>query len=161
MDQQSIMEDVTGMASRRKDCWRIQDCGSCLKSKHGCGWCPSYIPLLDLAPGLDALSSTNWLIQTKSAVFHLLCPLASERYELRTRTLGCNCSTTTFLSVIVTIFCTIAVLLLISGVLWLLKWWGRTFRSGGWEIVVEEDGRVREGTWRRSTLWPRFMVARR
>ncbi|KAI5211643.1 hypothetical protein E4T42_08176 [Aureobasidium subglaciale] len=148
MDQQSIMEEVTGMASRRKGCWRIQDCGSCLKSKHGCGWCPS---------SSTCVPTTNLL----TPISHPVCPLASERYELRTKTLGCNCSTITFLSVIVTVFCTIAALLLISGVLWLLKWWGRTFRSGGWEIVVEEDGRVREGTWRRSTLWPRFMVARR
>ena len=43
----------------------------------------------------------------------------------------------------------------------MLKWWGRLMRSGGWEIVVEEDGRVREGTWRRGALWPRWMVARR
>jgi protein-S-isoprenylcysteine O-methyltransferase Ste14 len=65
------------------------------------------------------------------------------------------------MSIIITVFSTIGALLLVSLVLWLLKWWGRTMRSGGWEIVVEEDGRVREGTWRRGTLWPRWMVARR
>jgi protein-S-isoprenylcysteine O-methyltransferase Ste14 len=59
------------------------------------------------------------------------------------------------------VFSTIGALVLVSVVLWLLKWWGRTMRSGGWEIVVEEDGRVREGTWRRGALWPRWMVARR
>jgi hypothetical protein len=96
-----------------------------------------------------------------SPLSHQICPLASERYELRTATLGCNCSTYTLLSIIITVFSTIGALVLVSVVLWLLKWWGRTMRSGGWEIVVEEDGRVREGTWRRGALWPRWMVARR
>ncbi|CAD0100002.1 unnamed protein product, partial [Aureobasidium mustum] len=96
-----------------------------------------------------------------SPINHPICPLASERYELRTAALGCKCSTYTLLSIIITVFCTIGVLVLVSLVLWLLKWWGRTMRSGGWEIVVEEDGRVRQGTWRRGSLWPRWMVARR
>lgn len=26
---------------RLSACWRIQDCGKCLKSKNGCGWCPA------------------------------------------------------------------------------------------------------------------------
>jgi protein-S-isoprenylcysteine O-methyltransferase Ste14 len=65
------------------------------------------------------------------------------------------------LSIIITVFATIGALILLSVVLWLLKWWGKTMRAGGWEIVVEEDGRVREGTWRRGSWWPRWMVARR
>lgn len=27
-------------SSRLAECWRIQDCKSCLHSSHGCGWCP-------------------------------------------------------------------------------------------------------------------------
>lgn len=148
MDQQSVMDDINRMTGREKGCWRIQDCGSCLKSKHRCGWCPS---------SSTCVPATNLL----SPINHPVCPLASERYELRTSALGCNCSTTTLLSVIVAVFSTIAAILLLSLVLWLLKWWGRTMRSGGWEIVVQEDGTVREGTWRRGSLWPRFLLARR
>ncbi|KAG9906179.1 hypothetical protein KCU98_g5425, partial [Aureobasidium melanogenum] len=147
--QQNIVEDVMDIAGRRKGCWRIQDCGSCLKSKYGCGWCPS---------SSTCVPTTGNLL---SPINHPVCPLASERYELRTAALGCKCSTYTLLSIIITVFCTIGALILLSLVLWLLKWWGRTMRPGGWEIVVEEDGRVREGTWKRGSWWPRWMVARR
>ncbi|KAI4745832.1 hypothetical protein E4T50_03804 [Aureobasidium sp. EXF-12298] len=152
MEQQqsiNVVEDIMDMASRRKACWREPDCNSCLKSKHNCGWCPSSSTCIP--------TSGNLLSPINKAI----CPLASERYELRTATLGCNCSTYTLLSIIITVFSTIGALILLSGVLWLLKWWGRLMRPGGWEIVVEEDGRVREGTWRRGALWPKWMLARR
>ncbi|KEQ59100.1 uncharacterized protein M437DRAFT_57886 [Aureobasidium melanogenum CBS 110374] len=147
--QQSVVEDVMGIADRRKGCWRNQDCNSCLRSKYSCGWCPSSSTCVPSPKNL--LSPLN----------HPVCPLASERYELRTAALGCKCSTYTLLSIIITVFCTLGAVLFVSLVLWLLKWWGRTMRSGGWEIVVEEDGTVREGTWRRGSWWPRWMVARR
>jgi hypothetical protein len=148
MDQQSIMEEMTNLTERRKGCWRIQDCSNCLRSKSQCGWCPNSATCVPASSILSPISSP-------------VCPLASERYELRTSTLGCGCSTTTLVSIVITVLCTLAALLLLSFILWLLKWWGRTFRSGGWEIVVEEDGRVRQGTWRRGRWWPRWMVARR
>lgn len=99
------------------------------------------------------IPATNLLSPLK----HPICPLLSERYELRTRALGCGCSTTTFLSIIITILCTLFATLLIYSI-WkaqILQWLWRIFGPGAWEgwerVEVEEGGEVavREGAWRR------------
>jgi hypothetical protein len=52
MNTTSIQISLEQYASARKDnerflkCWRIQDCGSCLKSGDHCAWCP----IVSLAP---------------------------------------------------------------------------------------------------------------
>ncbi|RDI84228.1 hypothetical protein Vi05172_g5652 [Venturia inaequalis] len=31
-----------------RQCWRIQDCGHCVASKHNCGWCPYVRPIFTI-----------------------------------------------------------------------------------------------------------------
>ncbi|GAB7351025.1 hypothetical protein MBLNU459_g1513t1 [Dothideomycetes sp. NU459] len=85
-----------------------------------------------------------------------VCPLGSERYELRTRALGCDCSTRTLLSVLVTVLATAAGLallyLLVLATVWALRIWGPG-AWGGWEIEVGPDGKVTEGVWVRRNWW--------
>ena len=75
-----------------------------------------------------------------------------ERWELRTGTFGCNCSTTTFLAALITCLSTLVSLL----VLWILWKLGRaiwlSFRAprGGWRIDVVEDAdgdHWKQGIW--------------
>ncbi|KXT02264.1 hypothetical protein AC578_5064 [Pseudocercospora eumusae] len=116
---------------RTKACWKMQDCGSCINSKHGCGWCSSSFSCVPANSLLDPVSN------------HGICPLDSERFELRTKALGCGCSTTTLLSVIVTVFATIAALLLLYGIGLALKNLNPYLGSGqtaGWQIEVKDDG---------------------
>ncbi|KAJ9157394.1 hypothetical protein NKR23_g576 [Pleurostoma richardsiae] len=84
-------------------CWRNQDCKGCL-DRSGCSWCPftwscvpnNYsIPLL--APAYD----------------EDICPHWAERWEIRTHPLGCQVSTITSLTAIVSVTSTIVVLLLV------------------------------------------------
>ncbi|KAM5429878.1 hypothetical protein McanCB56680_001458 [Microsporum canis] len=81
-------------------CWRNQDCDSCLKAADFCSWCP--------------FSST---CVSNSSPFPLLAPLASssicplgpkERWEIRTRPFGCGVSTASFLTCIVSVLSTLA-----------------------------------------------------
>jgi hypothetical protein len=79
-----------------------------------------------------------------------------ERFELRTSTFGCKCSTTTLLTAIVTVFSTLAALVL----LWLL---GKLFRRlklawtgsrGGWVVEPGVDGQRVEYIWvRKGRRW--------
>lgn len=74
----------------------------------------------------------------------------SERFELRTSGLGCQVSTITFLTSIVTIFATIGVLLFLFLSFKLAKWVDLSLRSakGGWAVYEEE-------TVRRGDVWVR------
>jgi hypothetical protein len=85
----------------------------------------------------------------------LICATGPERFELRTSGLGCQVSTITFLTSIVTIFCTLLGVLVLYGVVKALK--GIIFatkaRKGGW--VVHGDGS--EEPWvRKSESWGRW-----
>lgn len=64
-EQQNIVEDVMDIAGRRKGCWRNQDCGSCLKSKYSCGWCPSVSHFLFVLINLVHFSELHDLILTQ------------------------------------------------------------------------------------------------
>lgn len=134
--------------SRAGACWGIQDCHSCTHSSHACGWCPyssTCVPTINL---LKPVSDAN------------ICPLRSERFELRTKALGCGCSTTTLLSVIVTIFATIAGLALLYGIGLAIVGLNQTFGTGawgGWEVEVEDDGTRKERQWRRSNVVTSFV----
>ena len=82
-----------------------------------------------------------------------VCPLRSERFELRTKALGCGCSTTTLLSILTTVFATILALVLLYGLATVIKYLNRAFGSGNWngtEIEVKDDGKRDEREWRRS-----------
>ncbi|EMC94230.1 hypothetical protein BAUCODRAFT_94432 [Baudoinia panamericana UAMH 10762] len=128
-------------------CWELQDCRSCINSHHGCGWCPT---------SGACVATTNLL----APVSHPdVCPLRSERFELRTKALGCGCSTTTLLSVIVTVFATIAALALLYGIGLLLLQINQAFGTGSWngiEIEVKDDGTRHERQWRRSNAFTSF-----
>ncbi|KAK4621852.1 hypothetical protein CLAFUW4_07420 [Fulvia fulva] len=127
---------------RAAACWRIQDCGSCLHSKHGCGWCPVSSTCVPSTNLLDPISKAD------------ICPLRSERFELRTKALGCNCSTTTLLSVIVTVFVTIAALGLVYAIFAAIRDVHPFLGTGnfeGTELEIKEDGtRVEKSWWRDS-----------
>ena len=81
-----------------------------------------------------------------------ICALGSERFELRTSGLGCQVSTITLLTSIVTIFCTIAGLVVLYGLVKLAKWIELAARAGkgGWVVYQDGSGEV----WaRRSESW--------
>lgn len=123
-------------------CWRNQDCGSCTHSRYGCGWCPYSSTCVPVSSLLQPLSDAQ------------TCPLRSERFELRTRALGCGCSTTTFLTVVVTVFATITALLLIYGISIVARRLDRTFISGswhGWQLQIDDDGLRSGRQWKRRT----------
>lgn len=75
-----------------------------------------------------------------------ICPLASERWELRTRTFGCNISTRNLLSIITAVVATLLVVAILAGVYVLYKrrqrrreWlsWGNNSGSnfGFWDLL--------------------------
>lgn len=91
-----------------------------------------------------------------------------ERFELRTPTFGCNCSTTSFIVSLITVFSTIAAYvvssfhlpsvtnpnadhsLILLYLLVKLIYWARlaaTGRKGGWELHVVDDGPGQERRW--------------
>lgn len=82
-------------------CWKLQDCWKCLHEGPSCSWCP--------------VSST---CVPNPSTFHILapishadiCPLESERWELRAQCLDCHVSTITFLTSIVSICSTLIVI---------------------------------------------------
>ncbi len=81
-----------------------------------------------------------------------ICPLREERFEIRTGTLGCGCSATTLLSVIVTVFATIVALLILYGIGIGLTRINNTIGSGTWrgvEVERKDDGSRVERQWRR------------
>lgn len=87
--------------------------------------------------------------------YKFICAMGPERFELRTSGLGCQVSTITFLTSIVTIFCTLFGVLVLYGLVKAGKWvaWTLKVRKGGW--VVYADGR--EGVWvRRKEGWGRW-----
>lgn len=146
----SAVSNVCKMTSphdRLTACWGIQNCERCIKDNHGCGWCPSSLSCIPASSLLEPITNKY------------ICPLENERFELRTRVLGCGCSTTTLLSIIVTIFATIAALLVLSIIGRVIRQLNRTFGSGGWrgiEIKVESDGTRRQREWRRGSWFTRL-----
>ena len=142
----TTMADIASNISitdRAAKCWRRQDCYSCTHDKHGCGWCPFSSTCVPASALTDPVSNKN------------ICPMVSERWELRTKALGCGCSTTTLLSVIVTVFATIGALIVLIALGWLLKNLNPFFGSGvvsGTELEVKDDGTREEHEWRRPGL---------
>nr|POE87263.1 hypothetical protein CFP56_29852 [Quercus suber] len=112
--------------------------------EEGCGWCPSSSICVPADSLLDPLSKKN------------ICPLVDERYELRTGALGCGCSTTTLLSIVVTIFATIAGLILLYGLGLAIKYLNQHYGTGlwqGWEVDFRDGTTRNEHEWRRRGAW--------
>jgi hypothetical protein len=81
-----------------------------------------------------------------------VCPASQERFELRTKTLGCGCSTTTLLSVIVTVVSTLVALLILYAILVCTRALNQVYGTGtqcGWEIEVLDDGTMKGKPWAR------------
>ncbi|KAL2165460.1 hypothetical protein VTH06DRAFT_758 [Thermothelomyces fergusii] len=114
-------------------CWRRQLCPSCL-DQPGCSWCPfacvpntAAIPLL--APASDAQ----------------ICPHRSERWELRTRPLGCRVSAITALSVLAAVASTLALVGLVCAAASVCAPRSRPDRWRIWAAGWAGGGRVGDG----------------
>ena len=121
-------------------CWRMGDCHQCIHSPARCGWCASSNLCVPATSLLEPVSNAG------------ACPLRRERWELRTRALGCGCSTTTLLSVVGAVVATLAALALGYVVVRVVVRVHRVFGMGagrGTERFVDADGGVRERRWRR------------
>lgn len=143
----STMTSLTSVAPNRgrlTACWHIQQCEDCVQSDHGCGWCPSSSTCIPANSLLEPVTNKH------------VCPLVHERFELRTRALGCNCSTTTLLSVIVTVFATMAALLLLYGITVVIvrlnRMYGPSSRHGV-ALDIKADGTRKQLPWKRGTSW--------
>ncbi|KAL7799129.1 hypothetical protein V8C37DRAFT_148606 [Trichoderma ceciliae] len=106
-------------------CWVQQSCGGCLSSR-GCGWCPytwscvpndHAIPLL--APAFD----------TK------ICPHPDERWEVRTRPLGCGISSRMGLTVVVTILATLTAVLVVAAAIISVRRIRKSGKRMSWESL--------------------------
>ncbi len=72
--------------------------------------------------------------------YKFICALGPERFELRTSFFGCQVSTITFLTSIVTIFCTLFGVLVLKYLFVLYKWIKSGVRGKNGGYVVYEDG---------------------
>lgn len=117
-------------------CWKHQTCKGCLAASQ-CGWCPftwSCVPNTSNMPLLAPAYNEN------------ICPHWAERWELRTRPLGCQVSSITSLTAIVTIVSTLVfVLLMVSLVMAIRRFWQYHKKHPGW-------WRLRNQRWARMWL---------
>lgn len=125
-------------------CWPLNECSQCL-TQGLCSWCPM---VSGLRP--PSLRSANMVAKTFACVPNThrvpvlapffdpeICPLWSERYELRTLPTGCNVSTITFLTGVISAMSTlVAVGLVVASMLATRavnrRWRART--AGWWRI---------------------------
>lgn len=106
-------------------CWRHQDCKGCLNEDR-CSWCPfvGQPHLLHRAPATDTIKSwscvpNNHTVQALAPAYDEdVCPHWAERWEIRTRPLGCQVSTITSLTSIISIASTLIVLSMILLIAW-------------------------------------------
>ncbi|KAH9902080.1 hypothetical protein F4778DRAFT_107252 [Xylariomycetidae sp. FL2044] len=118
-------------------CWRIQNCGGCLEEPD-CSWCPfswTCVPNSYRAAFFAPAWDEN------------ICPHWAERWEIRTRPLGCQVSTITTLTSLVTIASTLLFVLLVALAVTggkRLRVYGR--KNPGWWRVWRYDWR---GGWSR------------
>jgi len=105
-------------------CWGRQECWSCL-DQGPCSWCPTTstcVPNPYSPHVLGAFINPD------------ICPLWSERWEVRTRPLGCHVSTITLLTCIISVVATMVVIafavLAVRTARWIIPQWKA--RSPGW-----------------------------
>ena len=128
-------------------CWRSQSCADCMRNNNGCGWCPVSSTCVPASSLLEPITNKD------------ICPFWNERFELRTATLGCGCSTTTFISIVVTILATIAGFLVLYGVITAIARLSRIFGSGTWrgiELEMKDSGGRVEREWVRGSWLTRL-----
>lgn len=138
------------MNNRVASCWGYQSCSGCIHSSHGCGWCPSSSNCVPVNSLLDPISNAS------------TCPSREERFELRTKALGCGCSTITLLSIIVTVFATIAALILLYGIVVLIRRGNQVLGTGIWRgtgMEIKDDGSRVQREWRRSDSWTTKLIS--
>lgn len=140
-------------------CWKHQDCTGCLEAS-GCSWCPFVsFPYYDSNIEQHQTSSltcnafqswscvpNNYTIPALAPAFDVhVCPHWAERWEVRTRPLGCQVSTITSLTSIVSIASTIVLALVVALMIWLVKRLRRYHekQEPGWWKVWEGDWRPR------------------
>lgn len=124
-------------------CWARQSCGACLDQAR-CSWCPftqSCVPNNYTIPALAPAYNED------------ICPHWAERWEIRTRPLGCQVSTITSLTSIVSIVATLLVVLLVFWVTRGIKRLNRFRREN------PEWWRERKASWRGRL--PRWVVRSR
>ncbi|OJJ35414.1 hypothetical protein ASPWEDRAFT_111299 [Aspergillus wentii DTO 134E9] len=107
-------------------CWRRQSCQGCLAGDAPCSWC--------------AISSTCVPNQHHLPIFSpfhssSICPLPTEQWEIRALPFGCNVSTITLLTAIVSILGTLAAIGIGFFISWFIK------RVGGWKKAKKNRAR--------------------
>lgn len=129
-------------------CWSHQTCGRCLVISD-CSWCPFVSRSSDWSSSQLVVPSSNMPFfrkQTWSCVPNShrtpflapfyddkICPAKQERWELRTKPLGCDCSTATTVSVIVSVVGTLLVIAFaFLTMLVALRIKRRAAENGGW-----------------------------
>ncbi|KAI5862209.1 hypothetical protein GGS23DRAFT_597824 [Durotheca rogersii] len=95
----------TGGGEHFQRCWRIQTCQGCLGQEPDCSWCPF---------SWTCVPNSNRLQLLAPAWDENVCPHWAERWEIRTRPLGCQVSTITTLTSLVTVASTLALVLLVT-----------------------------------------------
>ncbi|KAL7276703.1 hypothetical protein RUND412_000284 [Rhizina undulata] len=127
-----------------KHCWPLNSCSSCVRSTFPmpCGWCPSSQSCVPAPNGLLSVTNPN------------ICPLRSDRFELRTGTLGCGVSAATAFTAIFSVLITLAVVAAIYAIIkyrddmqeWLSglrdQWGGVVGAMGEREVLMDPSGAV-------------------
>jgi len=120
-----------------KYCWSQQECWGCL-DRNPCSWCPT----------TSTCIPNNATIQLLAPISNPdICPLWSERWELRARPLGCHVSTITFFTCVVSVLATFLVVILGLLGFWFERWVKSIWkgRQEGWWRVWEY---YQQGWWR-------------
>ncbi|KAF2844956.1 hypothetical protein T440DRAFT_409117 [Plenodomus tracheiphilus IPT5] len=133
---------------RLRRCWGYTDCGDCHRSAGHCGWCAMSWTCLPLPR--DPISRAFPLLSPIR--YDGICALASERFELRTSGLGCQVSTITFLTSIVTILSTVIAIAVLYRLANLFKVIAMALgaRTGGYVLYGDGSGEI----WvRKSEAW--------
>jgi hypothetical protein len=74
---------------------------------------------------------------------------------LRTKTLGCGCSTATFLTLIVVVVSTFLALLIMYAIVKCVRSVNQVYGTGahrGWKIEIHDDGSMSERLWARRSV---------
>ncbi|KAI1457458.1 hypothetical protein F4805DRAFT_179971 [Annulohypoxylon moriforme] len=121
-------------------CWRIQNCKDCLTRQPDCSWCPF---------SWTCVPNTARITLLAPAWDENICPHWAERWEIRTRPLGCQVSTITTLTSLVSIASTLVLVLLISLTVWgfrTLRAYGK--KNPGWWRMSKSDWERLPARWR-------------
>ncbi|KAI0385925.1 hypothetical protein F5Y04DRAFT_245063 [Hypomontagnella monticulosa] len=141
-----IYLNLTGASNPADDehllrCWRIQNCKDCLTKQPDCSWCPF---------SWTCVPNSHKIPLLAPAWNETICPHWAERWEIRTRPLGCQVSTITTLTSLVSVASTLVLVLLVTllvlGIRRLRVYGGK---NPGWWKVWTYDWRGRVlGWWR-------------